>query len=136
MTRRGCRGSDLSPLGRLLGGDMPTQGKKRNQAGRELGDDPEWTDQPGIGSYRIVIDREIFMAMGIVALFFLMGKIVGEFKELVLCCPELHGRMIRDAKQIEGVVVNAALHIFVLDAANLDLPVHPLVLGRIRVVWE
>ena len=81
-----------------------------------------------MGLNGIVIDREIFMAMGIIALLFLVGKIVGEFKELVFGRPEPHGRMIWNTQQLEGIVVNPALYIFVLHAADLDLAVHTLIL--------
>jgi hypothetical protein len=127
-------GSD--PLGGLFGRDMPAQGKKRNRAGGVLGDDPEWSDQSGSSLHGEVMEREMFPAMCIVAGLFLPGKIVGEFKEFVFSRPEPHGGMIRNAKQFERIVVNAALHIFVLDAADFDLAVHALVLGRVGIIRE
>jgi hypothetical protein len=72
----------------------------------------------------------------VIAGFGPVGKIVGELKKFIFGRLQLHGCVIRDAKHLKGIMVNASLHVLVMDAADLNLPGYEFVSGGIRIIRE
>ena len=115
---------------------MPVGSEEMKGEFRKYREAPRRGYHAGVRMLGALMDGKEFPGMRGIAGLLPMRKVVREAKEFIFRRAELHGCRIGNAEHFERIVVDAAFHIFVDYAADLDLTVDALKFRRIIIIRQ